>query len=179
MIPAKWYIINVYSGFESKICESLREQAARKGIEEQFVELIVPSENVTELRRGKKVETERKFYPGYILAKMSLTDEAWSLVKNTPRVTNFLGGGAKAKPIAIPEAEAMRVINQVQEGIEKPRPSITFDVGEEIRVKDGAFASFNGVVEEVDEDKARLKISVSIFGRATPVELDYNQVEKL
>ena len=179
MIPAKWYIINVYSGFEAKICESLMEQAARKGIADQFVELVVPSEQVTELRKGKKVETERKFYPGYILAKMSLTDEAWSLVKNTPRVTNFLGGGAKAKPIAIPESEAMRVINQVQEGVEKPRPAITFHVGEEIRVKDGAFASFNGLVEEVDEDKARLKISVSIFGRATPVELDYEQVEKL
>ena len=179
MIPAKWHIINVYSGFEAKICDSLREQAERKGISDQFVELVVPSEQVTELRKGKKVETERKFYPGYILAKMSLTDEAWSLVKNTPRVTNFLGGGAKAKPIAIPEAEALRVINQVQEGIERPKPSIIFSVGEEIRVKDGAFASFNGVVEEVDVEKARLKISVSIFGRATPVELDYNQVEKL
>lgn len=179
MVPAKWYIINVYSGFEAKICESLKEQAGRKGIADQFIELVVPSEQVTEVRKGKKVETERKFYPGYILAKMSLTDEAWSLVKNTPRVTNFLGGGAKAKPIAIPESEAMRVINQVQEGVEKPRPSITFDVGEEVRVKDGAFASFNGLVEEVDEEKARLKISVSIFGRATPVELDYVQVEKL
>ena len=179
MVPVKWYIINVYSGFETKICESLIEQAARKGLSDQFVELVVPSEQVTELRRGKKIETERKFYPGYILAKMSLTDEAWSLVKNTPRVTNFLGGGAKAKPTAIPEAEALRVINQIQEGVEKPRPSIIFNIGEEIRVKDGAFASFNGLVEEVDEEKARLKISVSIFGRATPVELDYDQVEKL
>ena len=179
MPPAKWYIINVYSGFESKICESLVEQAERKGIREQFVKLVVPREQVTEVRKGKKVEIERKFYPGYILAQMCLSDEAWSLVKNTPRVTNFLGGGAKAKPIAIPEAEAMRVINQVQEGAQKPRPSIVFCIGEEVRVKDGAFASFNGLVEEVDEEKARLKISVSIFGRATPVELDYSQVEKL
>ncbi len=179
MVPAKWYIINVYSGFEAKICESLREQAARKGLSDQFVDLVVPSEQVTELRKGKKVQAERKFYPGYILAKICLTDEAWSLVKNTPRVTNFLGGGAKAKPIAIPDSEAMRVINQVQEGVEKPRLSIIFSVGEEVRVKDGAFASFNGMVEGVDEEKARLKISVSIFGRATPVELDYAQVEKV
>ena len=179
MVPAKWYIINVYSGFETKICESLREQAERKGIADQFVELVVPSEQVTELRRGKEVETERKFYPGYILAKMSLTDEAWSLVKNTPRVTNFLGGGAKAKPTAISDKDAQDVIKQIRESGDKPRPSVIFSIGEEVRVKDGAFASFNGTVEEVDEEKARLKITVSIFGRATPVELDYGQVEKL
>ena len=172
----KWYVIHVYSGFESKIIESIVEQAEKKGIEEQFSELIVPAEEVVEVRRGKKYNTERKFFPGYILAKMELSDEAWNLVKNTQRVTGFLGG--QGRPVPISEREANQIMQSMQEGAEKPRPSIIYEVGEEVRVTDGAFTSFAGVVEEVDLEKARLKVAVSIFGRATPVELDYSQVEK-
>lgn len=172
----KWYVIHVYSGFESKIIESIVEQAGKKGIEEQFSELIVPAEEVVEVRRGKKYNTERKFFPGYILAKMELSDEAWNLVKNTQRVTGFLGG--QGRPVPISEREANQIMQSMQEGAEKPRPSIIYEVGEDVRVTDGAFTSFAGVVEEVDLEKARLKVAVSIFGRATPVELDYSQVEK-
>ena len=172
----KWYVIHVYSGFESKIVESIVEQAEKKGIEEQFSELMVPAEEVVEVRRGKKYNTERKFFPGYILAKMELSDEAWNLVKNTQRVTGFLGG--QGRPVPISEHEAKQIMQSMQEGAEKPRPSITYEVGENVRVTDGAFTSFAGVVEEVDLEKARLKVAVSIFGRATPVELDYSQVEK-
>jgi len=172
----KWYVIHVYSGFESKIVESIVEQAEKKGIEEQFSELMIPAEEVVEVRRGKKYNTERKFFPGYILAKMELSDEAWNLVKNTQRVTGFLGG--QGRPVPISEREAQQIMQSMQEGAEKPRPSITYEVGENVRVTDGAFTSFAGVVEEVDLEKARLKVAVSIFGRATPVELDYSQVEK-
>lgn len=172
----KWYVIHVYSGFESKIIESIVEQAEKKGIEEQFSELIVPAEEVVEVRRGKKYNTERKFFPGYILAKMELSDEAWNLVKNTQRVTGFLGG--QGRPVPISEREANQIMQSMQEGAEKPRPSIIYEVGEDVRVTDGAFTSFAGVVEEVDLEKARLKVAVSIFGRSTPVELDYSQVEK-
>ncbi|MGB0843629.1 MAG: transcription termination/antitermination protein NusG [Alphaproteobacteria bacterium] len=172
----RWYVIHVYSGFEKKIIESIFEQAEKKGISEQFEEILMPSETVVEVRRGKKVDTERKFFPGYILAKMVLTDQAWSLVKNTNKVTDFLG--ARNKPVPITEREAQNMLQQVQEGVERPRPSITYEVGEEVRVTDGAFASFMGKVEETDEDRARLKVAVSIFGRATPVELEYSQVEK-
>ncbi|MBL6773093.1 MAG: transcription termination/antitermination protein NusG [Alphaproteobacteria bacterium] len=172
----KWYVIHVYSGFESKIVESIEEQAEKKGIEEQFSELMIPAEEVVEVRRGKKYNTERKFFPGYILAKMELSDEAWNLVKNTQRVTGFLGG--QGRPVPISEREAEQIMQSMQEGAEKPRPSITYEVGENVRVTDGAFTSFAGVVEEVDLEKARLKVAVSIFGRATPVELDYSQVEK-
>ena len=172
----KWYVIHVYSGFESKIVESIEEQAEKKGIEEQFSELMIPAEEVVEVRPGKKYNTERKFFPGYILAKMELSDEAWNLVKNTQRVTGFLGG--QGRPVPISEREAKQIMQSMQEGAEKPRPSITYEVGENVRVTDGAFTSFAGVVEEVDLEKARLKVAVSIFGRATPVELDYSQVEK-
>ena len=172
----KWYVIHVYSGFESKIVESIEEQAEKKGIEEQFSELMIPAEEVVEVRRGKKYNTERKFFPGYILAKMELSDEAWNLVKNTQRVTGFLDG--QGRPVPISEREAKQIMQSMQEGAEKPRPSITYEVGENVRVTDGAFTSFAGVVEEVDLEKARLKVAVSIFGRATPVELDYSQVEK-
>ena len=173
----RWYIIQAYSNFEKKVAESIQDEVRRKGLEDQFDEILVPTEKVVEVRRGRKVDSERKFFPGYVLAKMDMTDEAFSLVKNTPKVTGFLG--AENKPQPIREAEAMQILNQVQEGVERPKPSVSFQIGENVRVSDGPFASFNGTVEEVDEERARLKVEVSIFGRATPVDLEYGQVEKV
>ncbi|KGM34573.1 transcription termination/antitermination protein NusG [Inquilinus limosus] len=176
-MATRWYVLHVYSNFEKKVAESIREQAEQKGLADHFEQIVVPTEEVVEIRRGQKVNTERKFFPGYVLLKMELSDRAWHLVKNTPKVTGFLGSGNK--PIPISETEAMRIMQQVQEGVERPKPSITFEVGETVRVADGPFTSFNGVVEEVDEERSRLKVAVSIFGRATPVELEYTQVEKV
>ncbi|HIM24649.1 MAG TPA: transcription termination/antitermination protein NusG [Rhodospirillales bacterium] len=173
----RWYVIHVYSGFEKKVAQSIEEQAKQSGMDEEIEQVLVPVEEVVEMRRGAKVQSERKFFPGYVLVRMELTDESWHLVKNTPKVTDFLGG--KGRPIPISDTEAQHIMHQVQEGIERPKPSVTFEVGEQVRVCDGPFNSFNGMVEEVDEERARLKVAVSIFGRATPVELEYAQVAKL
>lgn len=173
----RWYIIHAYSGFEKKVAESIKEQAAQQGLASLIEEVTVPVEEVVEVRRGQKRRAERKFFPGYVLARMVMTDETYHLVKNTPKVSGFLG--PQGKPTPISQKEADRILHQVQEGVERPKPTVQFEIGEEVRVKDGPFTSFNGMVEDVDEERARLKVSVSIFGRATPVELEYNQVEKI
>ena len=173
----RWYIVHAYSNFEKKVAEAIKEQAVAQGLDELFEEVLVPTEEVVEIRRGRKVTSERRFFPGYVLVKMDMTDAAYHLIKNTPKVTGFLG--TENKPMPISEEEASTILHQVQEGIERPKPSVTFEIGEQVRVADGPFASFNGLVEEIDEERSRLKVAVSIFGRATPVELEYGQVEKL
>ena len=173
----RWYVLHVYSGFEKKISQQIKEQAELKGLAEQIGEIIVPTEEVTEVRRAQKVNTERKFFPGYVLIHMDMSDDAWHLVKDVPKVTGFLGN--KHKPSPITDAEAERIMKQQQEGTETRRPAVIFEIGEQVRVADGPFTSFNGVVEDVDEDKGRVKVMVSIFGRPTPVDLEYAQVEKL
>ena len=173
----KWYIVHAYSNFEKKVAESIREQAHAQGLDDAFAEILVPTEDVVEIRRGRKINAERKFFPGYVLVKMDMTDEAYHLVKNTPKVTGFLGSGLKPMPVS--EREVARIIGAIEEGVERPKPTITFEIGETVRVTDGPFASFNGSVEQVDEERARLRVTVSIFGRATPVELEYAQVEKV
>lgn len=173
----RWYIVHAYSNFEKKVAESIKERAKSAGLEHLFEEVLVPSEDVVEVRRGRKVQTERKLFPSYVLVKMEMTDAAFVLIKNTPKVTGFLGADNKAIPIS--EAEAMRILNQVKEGVERPKPSVTFEVGETVKVSDGPFATFAGQVEEVDEERARLKVTVMIFGRATRVDLEFGQVEKV
>jgi transcriptional antiterminator NusG len=173
----RWYVVHVYSGFEKKIAQQVKEQAAQKGLADLVDEVLVPAEDVVEVRRGQKVNAERKFFPGYVLVKMELTDQTWHLIKDTPKVTGFLG--TKTRPTPITEAEAERILKQSAEGVERARPAVLFEIGEQVRVADGPFTSFNGTVEEVDEEKGRVKVSVSIFGRSTPVELEYGQVEKV
>ena len=172
----RWYVVHAYSGFEKQVKRSLEDRIQQAEMEELFGDVLVPTEEVVEMKGGQKRRSDRKFFPGYVLAKMVMTDDTYHLVKDTPKVTGFLG--PQGRPTPITEAEANRILHQVEEGVERPRPLISFDVGEEVRVVDGPFTSFNGAVEEVDEEKARLKVSVSIFGRATPVELEFSQVEK-
>ena len=173
----RWYVVHVYSGSEKRVVEAINDQIVRKGMQDYFEEVLMPTEEVVEMRRGAKVSAERKFFPGYILVKMEMTNQSWHLVQDQPKVASFLG--AKGKPMPITESEASRIIKQVAEGVDRPKPKVTFEVGEQVRVADGPFSSFNGYVEDVDEDKARLKVAVSIFGRSTPVDLEYSQVEKM
>lgn len=172
----RWYIIHAYSNFEKKVAEAIEEQVRQKGLEHLFEQILVPVEKVVEVRRGRRVDAERKFFPGYVMARMEMTDDAYHLIKNTPKVTGFLG--SDNKPLPISDREANQILGQIQEGVDRPKPSISFEIGENVRVSDGPFASFSGVVQEVDEERARLKVEVSIFGRATPVDLEYGQVEK-
>ena len=176
-MTARWYIVHAYSNFEKKVAEAIEEKAKAKGLWDHFEKILVPTEKVVEVRRGRKVDAERKFFPGYVLVRANLTDEVFHLIKNTPKVTGFLG--SDSKPVPIPDSEAELILQQVQEGVERPKPSVTFEIGEQVRVSDGPFASFNGYVQEVDEERARLKVEVSIFGRATPVDLEFGQVEKV
>ncbi len=174
---AKWYIVHTYSNFEKKVAEEIKRQATIQGLEDLVEDVLIPTEEVIEVRRGQKVNAERKFLPGYVLLRAQLTDEAYHLVKNVPKVTGFLG--QNNKPMPLRQAEVDRILSQVSEGAEHPKNSITFEIGEQVKVADGPFTSFTGVVEEVDEDRSRLKVAVSIFGRATPVELEFTQGEKV
>jgi transcription termination/antitermination protein NusG len=175
----RWYIVHAFSNFENKVAQSLKEQADQRNLAHLFDEILVPSEEVAEVRKGRRVMVDRKLYPGYVLVNVDLTDEAYHLIKNTPKVTGFLGAD-KSKPVPISTSEAERIKGQVVEaGENKKKPMILFEIGEQVKVADGPFASFNGTVEEVDDTKQRVKVAVSIFGRATPVELEYSQVEKL
>jgi transcriptional antiterminator NusG len=176
--PMRWYVVHAYSGMEKAVERNLRERVERSGMQAKFGRILVPTEEVVEIKNGKKAVTERRFFPGYVLVEMVMDDESWHLVKNTSKVTGFVGG-AKNRPVPISEDEVMKIVSQMQEGTEKPRPKVEWEVGEVVRVKDGPFTDFNGVIEEVNYDKNKLRVSVTIFGRATPVELDFHQVEKV
>ncbi|MFQ0813202.1 antitermination protein NusG [Brucella anthropi] len=175
-MTARWYIVHAYSNFEKKVAEDIEAKAKQKGLSELIEQIVVPTEKIVEVRRGRKVDAERKFFPGYVLVRANLTDAVFSLIKNTPKVTGFLGD---SKPVPVSQKEVDQILNQVQDGVERPKTSVSFEIGENVRVSDGPFASFNGIVQEVDEERARLKVEVSIFGRATPVDLEYGQVDKL
>lgn len=176
--PLRWYVVHAYSGMEKAVERNLRERIDRAGMQSKFGRILVPTEEVVEMRNGKKAVTERRFFPGYVLVEMLLDDDSWHLVKHTSKVTGFVGG-AKNRPVPISEDEVMKIVNQMQEGIEKPRPKVEWQVGEVLRVKEGPFTDFNGSIEEVNYDKSKVRVSVTIFGRATPVELDFHQVEKI
>jgi transcriptional antiterminator NusG len=173
----RWYVVHAYSGFEKSVARALAERIERAGMKDQFGEILVPVEEVVEMKGGKKAMSERKFFPGYVLVQMDMTDDTWHLVKSTPKVTGFVGGAAM-KPTPISEKEVDAIMNQMKEGVEKPKPKVLFEVGQSVRVIDGPFNDFNGTVEEVNYDKSKLRVSVLIFGRATPVELEFGQVEK-
>lgn len=175
-MTARWYIVHAYSNFEKKVADAITEGARIKGLSDHIEQILVPVEKVIETRKGRKVEGERKFYPGYVMLHANLTDDVFHLVKNTPKVTGFLGSDQKPMPIS--DREAAEILGQIQEGVDRPKPSISFEIGESVRVTEGSFASFNGIVQEVDEERSRLKVEVSIFGRATPVDLEFGMVEK-
>ena len=175
-MTARWYIVHAYSNFEKKVAEDIETKAKQKGLSDQIEQIVVPTEKIVEVRRGRKVDAERKFFPGYVLVRANLSDAVFSLIKNTPKVTGFLGD---SKPVPVSQKEVDQILNQVQDGVERPKASVSFEIGEQVRVSDGPFASFNGIVQEVDDERARLKVEVSIFGRATPVDLEYGQVDKL
>ncbi len=175
-IDYKWYIIHTHSGFETKVIESIQEEVKKRSLEDHFKDYLVPTQKTFEIKKGKKIEGEKKFFPGYVMLNMVMNDNTWHLIKKIKRVSNFLGAGNI--PVALRDSEAKRILSQIQEGMESVVPTVTFEVGESVKVADGPFASFNGIVEEVDAEKSRLKVAVSIFGRATPVELEYTQVEK-
>jgi transcriptional antiterminator NusG len=177
MMAMQWYVVHAYSGFEKSVMRALRERIERAGMQDQFGEILVPVEEVVEMKGGQKRTSERKFYPGYVLVQMEMNDASWHLVKSTPKVTGFVGGTAN-KPAPIPEREVQAIMQQMQEGVEKPKPKFTFEAGELVRVIDGPFADFKGSVEDVNYEKSKLRVSVTIFGRPTPVELDFSQVEK-
>ncbi|WP_458232557.1 transcription termination/antitermination protein NusG [Roseateles sp. P5_E8] len=177
-LPKRWYVVHAYSGMEKAVERNLRERIDRAGMQDKFGRILVPTEEVVELKNGKKAVTERRFFPGYVLVEMAMDDESWHLVKHTSKVTGFVGG-AKNRPAPISEAEVMKIVNQMKDGVEKPRPKVEWTVGEVVRVKEGPFTDFNGSVEEVNYDKSKVRVSVTIFGRATPVELDFSQVEKV
>jgi len=172
-----WYVVHTYSQFEKSVQRALTERIQREGMQDKFAQILVPVEEVVELKGGQKSISERKFFPGYVLVEMEMTDESWHLVKSTPKVTGFLGGSAM-KPTPISEKEVQTIMQQMQAGVEKPRPKVLFEVGESVRVKEGPFTDFNGVVEDVNYDKNKIRVAVTIFGRSTPVELDFGQVEK-